>query len=183
MGNYKVTGNYKPDAGTSQLTELGITELGTAGTELKVDGLSIDLSTGSIYSKVIAVWSIIAVGTISITAKINNGSSYNGNTYKLGSGAETLVGFAATATIPISLGVSSVRQPGGTLDLFLSSHSGGTDSISCHWNWSFGTDCCGWGGGKLITTATTTLTEFTLTGSGNMGVGSTLTLYGLKKST
>ncbi len=181
MANYKDgVGNYKGGS-PSSMTKLGSTKLGSAGTSILVDGLSIQLDPNATptYAYLIIVGNIFGSTNRTDTGKINAGTSHKGNYSKNIAGTVTDATFTSGA-IPIS-GANDHQGGHFLMTLGCGKIGGGARTIQGNWTLGQDTDFGIWGNVGLFTTTSTIFTGFELIGDANFDIDSEIIIYGVKR--
>jgi len=175
-----------PSAGGGDFEKIAQTILTGAGTSLKIAGQSINLDPTSspTYTQLYVVGNLVWDDETlpAVTATINDGSSFIGVTQKMGSSVTSSV-YSNTATIPIAMGLARNMAPSFFMWIGMGYESASTQSLMFNWHYTGNDDTQVMGGGRLVTTASSTFTDIDLqidTETYDFDVGSTLTLYGVK---
>ena len=174
-----------PAAG-GDFVKIAQTVLGSAGTSLKIADQSIDLDPTNTptYSQLYIVGNLVWSNESlpAVTATINDGSSFIGCTQQTGSSVTSSV-FSNTSTIPIAMALARNMAPSFFMWIGMGYESTDTQSLMFNWHYTGNDDTQIMGGGRLVTTASSTFTDIDLqidSETYNFDVGSTLTLYGIK---
>mgnify|MGYP003137165781 CR=1 FL=1 len=172
--------------GGGDFVKIAQTVLGSAGTSLKIAGQSINLdpTASPTYTQLYVVgnlvWSNEALPAV--TGTINDGSSFIGVTQKMGSSVTSSV-FSNTSTIPIAMGLSRDMAPSFFMWIGMGYSATDTQSLMFNWHYTGNDDTQVMGGGRLVTTASSTFTDIDLQTDSetyDFDEDSTLTLYGIK---
>lgn len=167
--------------GGGNLVKVGEDVLAAPGTSLLVDGLSIELDPDQTSTNVgiLVKWNIFGITTKIITAIINGGTQFTGERGRMNASAFTVVAYTNTADIPINAGINSTVAGSGTMEIGAGEETTG-ETLKFLWRHQQDNDNVT-AGGKLVTTKSTIFTGIEIIGSGNMGVGSILTVYRISR--
>lgn len=170
------------DGGSGDFVKIAQTVLGSAGTSLKIADQSINLDPTATptYTQLYIVGNLLwDTSSTVVTATINDGSSFIGCTQQTGTSVTSAV-FSNTATIPISKALGRDMSPSFFMWIGVGYESSGTQSLMFNWHYTGNDDTQVMGGGRLVTTGSSTFTDIDLIGSNNFDASSRLTLYGVK---
>ena len=183
QGAFAVSGGGN---GGGDFVKIAQTVLSSAGTSLKIADQSIDLDPTNTptYSQLYIVGNLVWSNESlpAVTGTINDGSSFIGVTQKMGSSVTSSV-FSNTSTIPIAMALSRNMAPSFFMWIGMGYSATDTQSLMFNWHYTGNDDTQVMGGGRLVTTASSTFTDIDLqidSESTSFDEDSTLTLYGIK---
>jgi len=167
------------DAGSPYI-KLGTVTLGVAGASLLLDGFSVEMDPPTtLNSCIIGKFNMTGNNAKIISAKINNGTSFEEQSYKVVAGAATFDNPAAT-TMGISQNTVSSKSGIGNIEIACGSDST-TKTLGYIWNYGMGNGIDVHGAGQLNTTKSTIFTGLEIISSADVEAGSSLSLYLLRK--
>jgi len=172
--------------GSGDFVKIAQTVLGSGGTSLKIADQSIDLDPTNTptYTQLYVVGNLVWSNESlpAVTGTINDGSSFIGVTQKMGSSVTSSV-FSNTSTIPIAMALARDMAPSFFMWIGMGYSATDTQSLMFNWHYTGNDDTQVMGGGRLVTTASSTFTDIDLqidSESTSFDEDSTLTLYGIK---